>query len=322
MKSRILRLLLCVLLGLVGSPAAHAGRVSLMVKGSKLALKAGAKEAAEEIAEKALREEAESLTRRFGAQAVAHADSFAQKNGLRQSAGLKLLKDHGPVLARHQFSDEAISFAYRHRGAGIFFLHHPELFAGLQRSIDIGRVPKRVVNRAWRWAGDTNAVGGSLRLLRDALTGAGMNSGTDRDFCEQLFLVKAKAGKIPGISKDATVVTGHIGNSRFGTDFYAFQKGEKLRAIEFGTGRKPDTGELDWPELRRQLAQFFESQTPNQRINLRGAGAPPELINNPARIRDLDFPIERYVQREVYAVEINKKEIARAGSDVVWHELP
>jgi hypothetical protein len=300
---------------------AYAGRVSLAVKGAKLAIKAGAKEVAKEAAEKALKEEAEALARRYGQRAVLQAEAVAEKGGLKKATALRLLKEHGEVLAQHNFSSEAFEFAQRHGGAGVFFLRHPELFEGLKRSTDVSGVPKAVIDRAWRW-GDDKAIGGSLGRLQESLTKSGMNYGNSRDFCEELFLVKAQGGRMPGIPQGTAIFKGHIGDSRFGNDFYAVQPGGKFRVIEFGTGRKPEAGELDWTRIRSRLAKYLESLTPNQRINLREAGASPELVNNPMRILDADFPIEKYIQREVYAVQINKAEVARAGSDVIWHELP
>ena len=310
--------ILLVLAVLILAAPAMAGRVSLLVKGSKAALKAGATEAAEDAAKKTFIKRTEVLAARYGRQSINRATGSANKLAIHPKTMLRMLEDHGDVLARHGFSDEALQFAHKHGGSGIYFLRHEALFNGLKKSTDIATVDHKVIVQAWRW-GDEKAIGGSLGRLRDSLTKAGMVRDTSRDFCEDLFIVKARTGKIPGIPKGSELIKGHIGDSRQGVDMFLPENG-KLRAIEFGTGIKPISGEMAWDRIRANLADYLEKQTVDGRVNLRGQGFPNELILDPKRIRSLDFPIEKFVQREVFAPQINKAEVARSG-DVIARQL-
>ena len=318
-KSQKINILL-VTLFTAAAVSVLAGRVSLIVKGTKYALKAGAKEAAQQATKKMLLKRTEALTARYGRHTIERATEIAAKHNIRPNKMLRLLEDHGTVLARHNFSEEAFTFARQHGGSGVFFLRHDALYNGLKKSVEISKVDHTVIVQAWRW-GDEKAIGGSMKRLREALTKAGMNAGRTRDFCEDLFMVKARSGKIPGIPKGAELIKGHVGDEFSGVDMYLPSPGQKLRAIEFGTGKKPGLDELSWDRIRDRLAYFLDHQSSDGRINLRGSGFPPELVNNPARIRSPDFPIEKYVQREVYANEINRGELAKAGTDIIAHEL-
>ena len=300
--------------------AVQAGRVKLLIKGGKALFKAAAKQAAESIAKKQLRKQAERLTMRYGKDALEKTAKFAKKSGIPEHKAWRLLTEHGDALRLHRFSDEALEFAAKHKGAGVFFLRNKQLFDGLKKSVpDIAKVDRKVIEQAWRW-GDDKAIGGSLKRLQRSLTDAGMNSGTSRDFCEDLFQIKARHGKIPGIPKGSELVKGHIGDGRQGIDFLLPEKG-KVRVIEFGTGKKPIDGEMSWDRIRSNMADFLEKQDTNAKINLRGKGFSSELVNNPARIRDPNFPIEKFVQREVYATDLNGAELARAGRDITAVKL-
>ena len=299
--------------------AVHAGRISLVVKGGKAAVKAGAKELTERIGAKLLKQAEESIAKRHGSTAVEKAGEFAAKRGILRDKALKLLTEHGDVLARHGFSEEAMHFALRHKGPGVFFLRHPPLFDALKKSFDIEKLDSKVVLQAWRW-GDDKAIGGSLGSLRMSLTRAGMNHGKERDFCEYLFAVKAQTGKIPGVPRGTELISGHLGGARQGIDFLHVESG-KIRVIEFGTGRKPVAGEMSWDRIRSNLADFLERQDTDARVNLRGRGFPQEIVTNPAKLRDPSFPIEKFVQREVYAPEIDAAILARVGTDVIARQL-
>ncbi|HRH97197.1 MAG TPA: hypothetical protein PLB55_14750 [Prosthecobacter sp.] len=298
---------------------AQAGRVSLLIKGSKMALKGGVKEATDQIGKKVAKLAEEKLATRYGKSALEKADLLAASKKLPRDTVLRLLGDHGDVLARHGFSEEAMQFALRHRGPGVFFLRHPQLFDALKKSVNLDNLDPKVVTQAWRW-GDDKAIGGSLQRLRESLTKAGMNNGRTRDFCEDLFAARAPTGRIPGLPKGTQLISGHVGEARQGIDFLRAQNG-RIHVMEFGTGRKPEAGELDWQRIRTNLADFLEQQDTNARINLRGQGFPNELVTNPARLRDPSFPIEKFVQREIYAPELDTSELLRAGRDIIAHRL-
>lgn len=306
-------LLFFLMLSLVAAPAL-AGRISLLVKGSKWALKAGAKEAAKATAEKVLLKRTEALTARYGRHSLERASEVAVRRQVHPQKLLSLIEAHGDVLARHGFSEEALMFVHKHGGVGIFFLRHQALWDGLRKSVDVSRVDRAVLVQAWRW-GDEKAIGGSVGQLRSALQKAGMNSGRSRDFCEDLFMVKARSGKVPGISRGSELIKGHLGDEVTGIDFLLPENG-KLRAIEFGTGKKPGAGELSWERIRKQLAAFVESRSPDQVINLRAKGFPNELLLNPVGIRSGKIPIDRWVVREIYAPQLDMAELARVGNVV------
>jgi hypothetical protein len=314
-----LRFIACVPFAALLLSVAYAGRVSILVKGGKAVLKAGAKEAAERIGAKLARQTEQKIAKRYGTSALEKAGQFATKKGVPRETALRLLTEHGDVLARHGFSDEAMHFALKHRGPGVFFLRHPPLFDALKKSVDLDKLDTKVLAQAWRW-GDEKAIGGSMQRLRQSLTNAGMNDGVSRDFCEHLFAVKAQSGKIPGLGKGTELIPGHLGDARQGIDFLHAENG-RIRVIEFGTGRKPIAGEMSWDRIRTNLADFLEKQDTNARINLRGRGFPPEIVTNPAKLRDLAFSIEKFVQREVYATELNAGELTKAGSDIIARKL-
>jgi hypothetical protein len=319
MKTLVSLSLYAVMITATCVTVAHAGRVGLAVKGGRAALKVGAKEVVEHVSVKIARQAEEKIAARYGVSAVEKAGQFTTKRGIPREKVLRLLTEHGDVLARHGFSEEAMHFALTHKGPGIFFLRHPELFDALKKSLEIEKLDSKVVSQAWRW-GDDKAIGGSLGRLREALTRAGMNNGKERDFCEHLFAVKAQTGKIPGMQKGTKLVSGHLGDARQGIDFLHAESG-KIRVIEFGTGRKPIAGEMSWDRIRSNLADFLERQDTSARINLRGRGFPSEIVTNPAKLRDPAFPIEKFVQRELYAPEVDAAQLAKVGSDVIARQL-
>jgi len=316
--------LIAALMAFGTANSTYAGIFTFFTKGGKVVAKEGTKAATKKVVkegtEKLLQKQAKDLTARYGARAIKSAEEFAAKSNISKSELFRIIGKHGDVIARHGFSDEALGFAYKHRGAGVFFLRHPELFNALKKSTDISTVDPKVIEKAWRW-GDEYAVKGSMKKLQEALTKAGMNGGVSRDFCEDLFIIAVRNGKIKGFPKGTELIKGHIGDARQGIDLLLPGNG-KVRAIEFGTGTKPIKGEMSWDRIRNSLADFLEGQSLDARINLRGKGFPAELVNNPARIRSPNFPIEKYVQREIYAPEINTTELLRAGKDIIAVKLP
>lgn len=312
-----------LLLALATGPGLDASPISkVLITGGKLVVRSAGKEVIEEGAEKLAKEQLEGLAVRYGDDALRRLRSFGETNAVDEQRLLKLAAEHGDVLARHHgFADEAVAFALRHKGSGIFFLRHPELFNALKSSgRPLSELDSKVIAQAWRW-GDDKAIGGSLTRLRDSLTQTGLTSGRTRDFCEDLFKIRAAQGRIRGIPKGSDLIKAQLGESRNGIDFILPENG-RVRVIEFGTGKKPIADELSWNRIRHNLATFVEQQSVDSRINLRQAGFPQEILVNPSRIRSPEFPIEKYVSREIYAPEMNVAELRRTGPDVVAILLP
>lgn len=276
------------------------------------------KEAAETVAKKTVGEAAgkamSRIAREFGEKAaddIAQAARLCGKSSDEAAAVARRLHKH--VLRGDAMDAERLAFALRHGEAGQFLLRRfPDAFSNLRKYGWDRPEAADAVREAWRLT-DPHAVGGSWKSLREALTKADIN-GPGRDFCERLFLDRAKAGRIPGIPKGAAVHSGHIGNSRQGLDFHWVGPDGKLEMAEFGTGAKPiDAAEMTLDKVRRQFADHLDGN-PDLRITLRGEGCDPRLLD-PRNLADPDFPIHDFIRRHVYATESNGSLLRRLKAE-------
>jgi hypothetical protein len=254
-----------------------------------------------------------------GEQAAKATAAVACRMGIQSATVAREVTKYVRVYRRAGFAEQAIEFGFKHGDAGRFFVNRPELLGALKNSGVLEKGSREIVEESWNLV---RGSGGSWQRLRTRLTESGLNNGVGRDFCETLFVNRARAGGIPGMLPGTELVSGHIGKGRQGIDFLLPEKGGRLRVIEFGTGAKPSRpGEMSFEHIRNQLAGFMENASPDMKVNLRGQGVDPHLFD-PSRLRDPRFSIERYVQREIYATEANSSLLDKLGADVRFVELP
>ncbi len=271
------------------------------------------------FAQSAGSKELATLIRTEGRKAAEASGAVASRMGMQPEAVALHVSQYARVYRRAGFAEEAIEFGLKHGDAGRFFVNRPELFAALKNSGVLEKGSREIVKESWNLVRDS---GGSWQRLRACLTESGLNNGVGRDFCETLFINRARAGGVPGMLPGTELVSGHIGKGRQGIDFLLPEAGSRLRVIEFGTGAKPArAGEMSFGHIRNQLADFMEKASPDMKVNLRGQGLDPRLFDS-VQLRDPHFPIERYVQREIYATEANSSLLDKLGADVRFVELP
>ncbi len=309
--------------GIISKPAIWVGKKTVKTVGKKSLRKAAIVQAEKDI---------KHIAAKYGDEVVRKIGRIAYTTGIPKEQIAHELRYYGRHYRRAGFSEEAIVFGIKNGQAGRFFVSRPELYEALKKSSCLGEDSEAIIKESWRLVRGT---GGSWKELRIQLTLAGKNSGVSRDFCETLFENQVKSGRMPQVfPKGTQLFSGHISKGanvdemgesvRQGVDFVLPQKDGPLRIIEFGTGKKPiSMEELGWERIRSNMAQYMEQA--QNKDQLRAAGIRPVLLN-PDTWRDNNFPIHKYVDREIYAPEIDKALVAKmytAGEEsILAVELP
>ena len=235
----------------------------------------------------------EALTRAAGVKAgkvLEDTSRIAKKYGVKQSEVEDFIVANAKTLRKAEFDSDALEFAWRNQDAGLYMIDrfYLPIEPGMP-AIKGTKLMNSSSDSVVKAAHDCAVNGKGWGKLADEMTNCNLVGGTDRDFCESLFLQQAKAGKIEGISKEAAkglFPAKRNERSRDGFDFLLCEPGKPLRIIEFGTGRKPGT-----PRPGKSLAEsqgtrenafklldgYMDFQ-PN-RINLRDKGMSKELID-------------------------------------------
>lgn len=294
---------------------------------SKLAepiVKKGNKEISQKIAKQSLRDSAEKITYKklskvFSDQEIVRLNYIVEK--LSKQTGIdseelvyKLLKNRTTVARLISDGNEpAIEMALRNGDGGWFLLDRfPGRFK--RESVWLKETSDNAIQEAWKLVDPMSASGSWVRL-RNALTKAGIN-GPDRDFAEDLFLNRLKAGRIFGFPKDAEYWDGHVGDIRQGFDFMGIHNGKPI-IIEFSTGKKPS------PTNPLQMSDDYVKKTwlkiisdPDQRINLRDKGIPAKLLDQ-RTISDENFNVTEHFDKFFAAPDFNLTQARELGCKTV-----
>lgn len=263
------------------------------------------------------------VSKKYGSGVANKAVELAIKPGVNLQPWeiLHEIDRYGSLYKRSGFSDDALQFGIKYGNTGRFFVNRYDLFSSFKKAGGLATGNERIVTEVGRIV---DGIGGSWPVLIETIkksenVGA-MKVGLSRDFCEPLFEHCVKVGRLRDkngavlFPKGTELFSGHIFNesideaSRHGIDFILPNRNGKLSVIEFGTGMKPVSGELEWDRIRDRLARYIET-TPNK-DQLRVAGINPNMLD-PKKIRDPQFPIENYVTREIYAIKLNGAELGR-----------
>lgn len=267
------------------------------------------------------REALRDLAKRFGDETAETIVRVAKKHGKDPEELAVKLRQLGKYLdIKGERLESLVDFTARNGRPGIFLVKRFG-FDTVHGYDWTKSGAEDAINEAWRIVDPYAIDKGSWQRLRLALQKAGINR-SGRDFCELLFENRARAGRIAGFAKGDQIFDGHVNGIRQGIDFLAPKDG-KLRVIEFSTGAKPtasNSTQMSWEWIRNHLAYIAENSSPDKKIMFRGAGYPNELLIA-RNLRSDRFPIEKYVSREVYAIEKKDVLLKKLGDDIKFYPL-
>lgn len=276
---------------------------------------------ADDVVRRSMRHvEGRALDRSLGFSSAAFKEAVQSLPEVDQETVIFLLRRHRlEDLIPAQEAQNAIEFLVRTGDDGAVIMKR----FGWQGAQDRGLTNEgreEVVREAGRLI--RPGLDGSWVALREAMSRAGV-AGRGRDFAEELFLDRARAGRIAGL-EDAEIFEAQY-NGINGLDFLAVEEG-RIRVIEFGTGRKPSRSggqgvgvQMDWSWVEKNLQAYIRSIDEDTKIALRAAGFPNNIL-----LRPEDLTGERLralVRREIYAVERDEVLFRRLGNDVLFQCL-
>jgi hypothetical protein len=291
------------------------GFSSVATKLPKEALEKIAKNAAKELAQKELREAQKRVAGKLGPLAEDVIRRCAKRVAKDGDELLKFAAKHTDDFSKLiRAGDEvALDMVARNGEAGRFLISR---FYGMTNfkagSPWFMREADEAIQSAWALVSPGRADG-SWAKLRNSLTKAGLN-GPERDFCEDLFANRVKAGRVPGCKFDS-FVDGHMPGKRSGLDFIGIDKRSgRPTIVEFGTGKKPDFNNPEqmtdsW--VKRHWNDYI--QDPSNRTILRENGINPSLLD-PAYISSEGFDFSKHFSKIICSPDISLSAAKELGA--------
>jgi hypothetical protein len=308
-------LLTCVL----GSSDALAGLAS---KGFRLAAKqsvrAAALHALNEAGQKQVREAQKKIAGKLGEGAEDVLRKAAIQSGRNADEFVIFASKHSDDFSKiYRAGDsELLGMVARNGDAGRFLFSRFYGKSGFAKGSPwFGPQADEAVQEAWKLVAP-GRIDGSWIRLRGSMTKANLN-GPERDFCEQLFLNRVRAGRIPGVKADA-IVDGHLGDLRTGFDFLGIDRRTgRVNIIEFSTGKKPTPGNP------RQMTDEWVAErwselvsNPSARTMLRENGVNPKLLD-PNIVKGTSFKVTDHFDKTICAPEISLSSAKDLGARAV-----
>ncbi len=211
------------------------------------------------------------------------------------------------------FNASAVAFGIKHGIPGRILLKHVPLNV-LKNSKWLDLATPETVKQAANLC--QPGVAGSWKKLATSLRTNDFNRG-ERDVCEYIFKRAVEVGKIPEL-KGGTILEGHGTLGRGGIDFISVSKEGKFQIIEFGTSKKPYTGEMSWTRIRDRLSKAdFQPDT----LGSLGVGPEKRLQLQKALENGNDEQLSACVQRIVAAPDFAKAKLVDGPGDILALQL-
>lgn len=268
--------------------------------------KEGAQKVAKEIASKQVHDAQKRILGKLGAGAEDTIRKCAGRVGLDGDELIKFAARYTDDFSKllRAGDEDALDMVARNGEAGRFLVSR---FYGTSSfkagSAWFKKDADETIQEAWKLVSPGRSDG-SWAKLRNSMSSRGLN-GSERDFCEDLFANRVRAGRVPGC-KFESFLDGHLSGNRKGMDFIGVDKRSgKPTIVEFGTGKKPDFNNPEqmtdsW--VKKHWNEYIED--PINRTKLREAGVDPRLLD-PKVINGESFDFSKSFSKMICSPDVS-----------------